>query len=157
VEPLRDGIVARCDGVERAYRVDGVRRRALSGADRERRLARLRGMLDVRLGVKERAYRSARYLPPTVPFLVRMDSNRLDRGLALRCLVLGDDTPVADLERPGWFATERGLALTLPGAAPAAIRVDAPPGNYAVEAATVPVPPPPWLFGTRRWRRRAFQ
>jgi hypothetical protein len=37
---------------------------------------------------------------------------------------------------------------------PVSIRVT--PATYTVEAATLPVNQPPWLFGFERWLRRAF-
>ena len=75
---------------------------------------------------------------------------------AVRCATVSSDTPKASLVAPGWFWTGRGLALTS-GGVPLVARLAVPDGTYRVEAATTPIPSPPWLFGVRRWRRRAFR
>jgi choline-sulfatase len=154
VERPPDRIEARCDGPEHLYRVDGIRRHLLTHATR--RLAHLHRALDDRLDSLERTYRLTRYEAPHHPFLVRADYFGLDPDMPLRCVVMGEDTPRALLLAPGFFATGRGLALTAPGTARSVIRVEVPSASYAVEAATTPIPPAPWLFGVRRWRHRAF-
>jgi arylsulfatase A-like enzyme len=156
VERPRNSPEGRCEGAERLYRVDGVRRRSVDATGSQRRAARLRRMLEGRLGSLERAYRTARYEAPRTSFLVRSDFWELAPDAPARCVRVDEDTPRAALREEGWFWTGRGLALTnTPGGAPV-VRIAAPPGTYAVEAATTPIPRPPWFSGIRRWRRRAF-
>ena len=152
-----DSVETRCGGPQRLFRVDGDRQQAVMGIAAERRAGRLGRLVEERLGDSERAYRGARYGPPRRPFLIRTDFWRLDPATVLRCIAMNESTPRADLVAPGWFTTGRGLALTRPGSAPAAVSLEVPPGTYTIEAAMSPVPPPPWLFGISRWRRRAFR
>jgi arylsulfatase A-like enzyme len=157
VERPADGTGARCRGAHRLYRVSRLRRYVATGTSAARRVARLRRLLHARLDERERRYRTARYGPVTVPFLVRTDFLRLDPPSAVRCVVVDEETSKAELLEPGWFATGRGVALTTTGAQPLSVRLDVPPGTYAVDAATTPIASPPWFGGVRRWRRRAFQ
>lgn len=157
VERPRDGVDARCDGAQRLYRMDGLRRSVVTDAASRRRFRSLARVLAERLDARERRYRASRYGPATVAFLVRTDGWRLDPPSAARCLRVREDTPESALLEPGWFATGRGLALTTRGADALAVHVDVPPGTYGVDAATTPVPAAPWFAGVSRWRRRAFQ
>jgi arylsulfatase A-like enzyme len=157
VEHPPNGIEARCHGAQQLYRVDALHRRLVTGSATERRRRSLGRVLHDRLDAPERRYRTGRYDVPPVPFLVRTDFWSVDPATALRCVTIDEETSKSALLEPGWFATGRGLALTALPADPVAVRVEVPPGTYAVDAATTPVAPAPWFRGVSRWRRRAFQ
>lgn len=146
-----------CEGAERLYRLDQGR---LTGADPGKMLRRIRHLRDVlerRLGERERSYRRRRYDPPTRPFLVRAEFLAVDDIPQVRCLLVSAGTPRRALLEPGWFWTGRGLALVDEKGTALHAHVHVPDGAYRVEAASRPIPPPPWLVGLGRWRRQAFR
>jgi hypothetical protein len=147
------GPEAGCDGAEKLFHLDGARRRPVPSPKpaRARRLAR---RVADRLDAPAARFEAHHYGVPGAPFVVRADRWDVDAA-TFRCTVVGADTPFGALTASGWMWTGRGMASVDPTNA-LVVRVPVPPGTYAVEAATNPIPLPPWLFGRSRWRRRAF-
>jgi len=154
---LPGSLRTRCDGAELAFAVreDGGRT-ALPTTTGP--IVALRRRLDHRLRPLERAFVATRYGPADQRVVVPSDFWRVDGDAGLACVPVGEDTSRSALRTPGWLATDRGLALLQRGGAgPIEASVDLPDGAYAVELATIPVPPMPWLFGFASWRKAAFQ
>lgn len=146
-----------CEGAERLYRLDRGRLTAADPRTMARKIGYLRRVLEARLGERERGYRARRYDRPRRPFLLRSEFLALDDMARVRCVVVSEGTPRRALLEPGWFWTGRGLALVAGTGTALQARVRVPDGAYRVEAATRPIPPPPWFVGQGRWRRRAFR
>jgi arylsulfatase A-like enzyme len=153
---LPGSVRARCDGAQQGFRLDGATRSALpASADA---LPALRRRLDRRLEPLERRFLATRYGPADRPVLLRTEYWRLDGDPTLACSRLDQDTPAAAFRAAGWLASERGIALLSPdGVSPLYASLDLPDGSYAVELATIPIPPMPWFFGFTRWRNAGFE
>lgn len=153
---LPGSVRARCDGAQQVFLLDGGTRTVLS--ETADALPALRARLDRRLEPLERRFRATRYGPADRPVLLRTDYWRLEDTPTLSCSPVGEDTPARAFRARGWLASERGIALLRPdGAAPLRASVDLPDGHYALELATIPIPPMPWLFGFTRWRKAGFE
>ncbi len=156
-ERTPDTFGARCQGAERLYHMDGLRRRPVDGPHRDRRLARLRVEIEARLAARDRAYRTSRYDVPIRPFLLRTDFWQLRSSPIPRCVRVDEDTPAAAFDSAGWLWTGRGVTI-FEGVSTSPLRVwlGVPAGVYRVEAASTPIGRRPWLWGYARWRRKSF-
>jgi arylsulfatase A-like enzyme len=148
---------ARCDGPLEGFTLAGASRHVLPATARS--LPPLRRRLDWRLGPLERRYLATRYRRADRGVLLRTEYWRLDGTPALVCSPLNEGTSASTFRTPGWLAGDRGIALLhrRSGEEPLHASVDLPDGDYAVELATVPIAPMPWLFGFAHWRRRGFE
>jgi arylsulfatase A-like enzyme len=148
---------AHCQGGERLYRIDEGGRLLLRGPNAQRRLRRMRAALRDRLAAREASFLSRRYADPAASFLLRTDFWALDPAASVGCTPFDSETPRSVVREPGWLWSGRGFTVfdaNATQALPLTIRV--PSSTYVVEAATLPMARPPWLFGFGRWLRRAF-
>jgi arylsulfatase len=153
-----DGSVrARCAGAQQAFALDGPSSRRVL-PETAAPVPSLRRRLDRRLGPLERRFLATRYGPADRRVLLRTDYWHLDGDPALACSRLDEQTPASGFRVPGWLAGDWGIALLrVDGAEPLHASVDLPDGDYALELATIPIPPVPWLFGFTRWRKKGFE
>ncbi len=157
-EPIPDSFLARCNGPDLLYQMDGARRLQIDAHGRaQRRFARLRARLVHRLDGIERTFLATRYVKAAESFVVRPRYWRLGAEAAIACVPVGPETPRRAFDVDGWFWSGRGVAV-LHGidVPPLPVSVLVPEGDYRVDAAVVPLESPPRFSGLARWRRRSF-